>query len=391
MDIILYEDEAVSGLFPVTLTRPAFDIRTAGYTLLEAAQMVFPKATFYARSRELVHAASHLEQFPASARNTQGHLFLNARVAPSLSAIQMIAGVLKRSDEECAFMIDGAIAGVFTSRSEDPIPHASALSVRHDISGKLLAHPEDIIFFNKDSLKENLIFSAKKKGFSVARGVKIPKQCVLDTTHGPIVIGSGVSIAPFTVLRGPLIIREDSVVKEFTVLEGSTIGPTCKVGGEVSCSIIDGYSNKQHAGSLGDSYIGRWVNLAAGTTVSNLKNTYSHVTIDGRDSGAQFLGAVFGDHSKMASNASIFPGKIVGVSAHLYGIITTDVPSFTTYVPFGRFYELPVAITEKGQKAMFERRGMTWTDADTTLLGHVFTMTKGDREAKNVSAEKLSF
>ena len=381
MDIILYEDEAVAGLHPVTLLRPAFDIRTAGYTLEEAVRLIFPKA-----------------HIVTAAHNTHGHLFLNARLAPNLSMLQAIAGIIERSTEECAFVIDGIPVGSFTMTAENI---SETASVRHELtadcgSAKLLTNPEDIIFFNKDALKENLSIAAKKlrakkKGLYLGRGVKLPKQCVYDTTHGPVIIGDGVTLAPFTVLKGPLIIRENSVVKEFSVIEHSTIGPVCKVGGEISGSVIDGHSNKQHAGHLGDSYIGRWVNLAAGTGVSNLKNTYSHIMIGGRDSGSQFLGTVMGDHSKMATNASIFPGKIVGMCAQLYGMVTSDVPSFTSFVSPGSMYELPLAVAEKGQKAMMARRGATWTETDTTRFKTIFETTKADRETANVSQEKLSF
>jgi UDP-N-acetylglucosamine diphosphorylase/glucosamine-1-phosphate N-acetyltransferase len=403
MDIILYEDEAVSGLYPVTLTRPAFDIRTAGYTLLEAVQLVFPKATVYAHSRALVESLSLVPQFSSTHDTTGGFLFLNARLAPALSDLIQVATILRDSKEICFLDADGSVAGFFTQNLTHEtaeiaavIEHHSKGGVRHALSWKLFAHPEDIIFFNRDALKDNLLIVAKnlrvhKKGLYAPRSVKFPKQFAYDSTHGPIVIGDNVSIAPFVVLKGPLIIRENSLVKEFTVIEHSTIGPVCKVGGEIAGSVMDGYSNKQHQGHLGDSYIGRWVNLATGTSISNLKNTYSNIMIDGRDSGAQFLGTVMGDHSKMGSNGSIFPGKIVGVAGNLFGMVTTDVPSFTTYVASDKLYELPTAVADKGHKAMAFRRGVTWTETDTKRLDTVFEMTQADRDAANVSKEKLSF
>ena len=182
------------------------------------------------------------------------------------------------------------------------------------------------------------------------------------------------------------------MVKEFTLIEGgTTIGPVCKVGGEITGSIIDGYSNKQHLGFLGDSYVGRWVNMGAGTSVSDLKNTYSHVSIQGRDSGAQFLGVIFGDFSKTAINTSIFCGKVVGLSAHLYGTVAEDVPSFTSHVRPGVLYELPIRLAEKGQDAMAMRRGVLWNDMDRARLEKLFETTAPDRTAKGVSTDKISF
>ena len=362
MEIILYEDDAVSGLYPVTLTRPAFDIRTAGYTLEEAVRMVFPKA--YISFKEAMHTS-----------NLQ--VFINARHAPDLSILEKLASLLPITGRVCI------------NEKRDGCETVS-------LPWKLFSHPEDIVFFNRDSLKKNLEIAAKnlrrkEKGLYVAKGVELPKQFAYETKHGPIVICEGVTISPFTVLKGPLIIREHATVKEFSTLEGSTIGPVCKVGGEVTGSVIDGYSNKQHLGFLGDSYIGRWVNMGAGTSVSDLKNTYSNISIGGRDSGSQFLGVIFGDYVKTAINASVFCGKIIGTSAHLYGTVTSDVPSFTSHVSASSLYELPLAVAEKSQKAMAARRMVTWTDTDTKRLETVFEMTKGEREEKKVSKDKLSF
>ncbi|MEI8130286.1 MAG: putative sugar nucleotidyl transferase [bacterium] len=404
MEIILYEDSEVSGLYPVTLTRPAFDIRTGGYTLLEAVNIVFPKALVFAHSRALVHDVSHVHQFSDSEKTTGGFLFLNARLAPSLTDLKLVANIVRDSKEVCFIDADGTVAGFFTEtlthksvEIAQALEHHAKGGVRHNLNWKLLTHPEDIIFFNRDELADNLRIAtekmrAKKRGLYLGVGVKLPKECVYDTSKGPIVIGDHVMVAPFTVLKGPLMIGQSSIIKEFTVIEGcTTIGPVCKVGGEVSGSVMDGYSNKQHTGCLFDSYIGRWVNLGGGTFTADLKNTYSTITIQGRDSGSQFLGSVFGDFSKTSINTSIFPGRVIGVCAHLYDTVAEDVPSFTSHVRPGMLYELPLRLAQKGQEAMAVRRGVLWNDMDTARLEKLFEMTAPDREAQKVSKEKISF
>ena len=404
MNIILYEDTAVLGLSPITLVRPAFDIRTAGYTLLETVKLTWAKADISAHSRKLVHETAHIPEFVLSPKDHGAVLFLNARLAPDLSALTELAGILRRSNEDCALYVNDAMVGFFTASLvtdtetiETLIERYAQASVRHDMLWPLFNHPEEVIFFNRDELGENLKIAtksmrSKKRGLYVGKGTVLPKQFAYDVTHGPIVIGEHVTIAPFVVLKGPLFIGESSIIKEFTVIEGgTTIGPVCKVGGEIAGSVIDGYSNKQHVGSLLDSYVGRWVNIAGGTFTADLKNTYSHVSIGGRDSGAQFLGSVFGDYAKTSINTCVFPGRLIGVCAHLYGTVAEDVPSFTSHVRSGVMYELPVGLAEKGQKAMAMRRGVLFTEADTARMVHVFDHTAKEREEANVSKEKISF
>ena len=176
MDIILYEDSAVSALHPITLTRPASEIRTGGYTLVEAVKYVFPNA--------------RLVSLGQSNEKAKGTLFLNARFAPSLAVLQTVAGILGRSTEDCAFLAEGNVCGMFTAKQYSELPDASAFSIQHDTQAKLFAHPEDIIFFNKDTLKENLEIAAKKlrakrKGLYVDRSVLLPEQFAYNTQHDP--------------------------------------------------------------------------------------------------------------------------------------------------------------------------------------------------------------
>ena len=403
MDIILYEDQQIPSLFPITMTRPGYDVRTGGYTLLEAVKLTFPKASIFSYTRKLVHDISLVPEFSHEAKQSGGFLFLNARLAPSLKTLDDVSAILRRANEDCTFLVNGSVAGFFvgtlTEKMKDFTSYVStheAGAVRHDLSAVLFKNPEEVIFFNRDFLGENLTLAAKnlrskKRGLYAGKDVVFPKEFSYDVTKGPIVIGDHVVIHPFTVLKGPLFIGQSSIIKEFSVISGSTIGPVCKVGGEVEDTVIDGYSNKQHTGGVENSYIGRWVNIGGGTFFSDLKNTYSTITIGGRDSGAQFLGAIMGDFSKTSINTSIFPGKLIGVAAHLYGTVTEDVPAFTSHVRPGVMYELPVGLAEKGQKAMAMRRGVPFTEQDTARMVHVFDKTAAEREAKNVSKEKISF
>lgn len=145
---------------------------------------------------------------------------------------------------------------------------------------------------------------------------------VLDVTKGPIRVGPRAMIRPNAVLCGPCAIGDDSVVLDQAIIRSNTvIGPVCKVAGEVGGTIFQGYSNKAHDGHLGDSWIGEWVNLGAGTTNSNLLNTYSEVMMRIESSqsreptGLTFLGAIIGDHVKTAIGTQIMTGSVFGTGA----------------------------------------------------------------------------
>ena len=156
----------------------------------------------------------------------------------------------------------------------------------------------------------------------VLAGVTIEPYVVLDATAGPILIGRRAAIHAFTRLVGPCFIGEGSTVVGGEI-RGSAIGPVCKVRGEVSSSIFLGYGNKGHDGFVGHSCIGEWANLGAGTTTSNLKNTYGSVTLHTpagvRETGMQFLGTLFGDHAKTGIGLRLTTGTILGAAANIYG------------------------------------------------------------------------
>ncbi|MEO8908646.1 MAG: putative sugar nucleotidyl transferase [Gemmatimonadaceae bacterium] len=172
----------------------------------------------------------------------------------------------------------------------------------------------------------------KEKVF-VEQGAEIGPNVVLDATAGPILIRRGAVIAPFTHLVGPIAIGRDSQVLGDRVA-ASSIGAHSKIRGEFSTSIVLGYSNKGHAGFVGHSYLGHWVNLGALTTTSNLKNTYSPVqlwTPSGlKNTGQQFLGTFFGDHAKTAIGTMLGSGTVIGAGANVFGSHTPPkvVPPF---------------------------------------------------------------
>ncbi len=159
-------------------------------------------------------------------------------------------------------------------------------------------------------------------------------QVVFDATHGPIFVQERAVIRPGAVLCGPCAVGTDATIADRAIIKPNTsIGPCCKVGGEVGATIFQGYSNKAHDGHLGDSWIGKWVNFGAGTTNSNLLNTYSEVAMriepdqPRQRTGLTFLGAIVGDHAKFAINTRLMTGTVIGTGAM---VASTAPPPPTT-------------------------------------------------------------
>ena len=215
------------------------------------------------------------------------------------------------------------------------------------IKGRWINDVWDFIGTLTDQLMEDIPLRAKalegvaktkaakvgEHGIFVEEGAEIGPQVVLDATAGPILIRRGTVVAPFTHLVGPISVGRDSQIMGDRI-EASSIGDRCKVRGEVSHTIFLGHSNKGHAGFVGHSYLGRWVNLGALTTTSNMKNTYGPVqlwTPSGmRSTDQQFLGTMFGDHAKTGIGTMLSTGSVIGAGANVFGANTPPkvVPPF---------------------------------------------------------------
>jgi UDP-N-acetylglucosamine diphosphorylase/glucosamine-1-phosphate N-acetyltransferase len=211
----------------------------------------------------------------------------------------------------------------------------------------------------------------------------------LNTLDGPIYIDAGAEVMEGTHIRGGLYVGEHSTLKLGSRIYGATtIGPHCKVGGEVSNSILHGYSNKGHDGFLGNSLIGEWCNLGADTNTSNLKNNYSDVKIwsyekaDFADTGLTFCGLIMGDHSKSGINTMFNTGTVAGVSANVFGGGFPDkhIPSFSWGGADGwETYELDKAF-DTMEKVM-QRRSCELTEPLRSLFRQIFEETAHYRDS----------
>ena len=223
----------------------------------------------------------------------------------------------------------------------------------------------------------------------VASSAKLLPYTVVDATYGPVVIDEGAEINPLTVLQGPCYVGRNAVLVSHTSLRRNTvIGPWCKVGGEISGVLMQGYSNKVHDGFLGMSMIGEWVNLGANTNVSNLKNTYGNVRIRLReeleveDSERQFQGPIVGDFVRTGIGTRANTGAVLGTGCMFAGSHFT--PKYAK--PFGFYTDGPDGMVRSEYdwdkfwhtaELMTERRDVKLSEAEKKLLREIFERANG--------------
>jgi len=226
------------------------------------------------------------------------------------------------------------------------------------------------------------------KDVYVAAGATVHPMVVLDAEGGPIYIDEGAEVHPFTRIEGPCYLGKKSVLYGAKCREGMSIGPVCRVGGEVEESILQGYSNKYHDGFLGHAYVGEWVNLGAMTTNSDLKNDYSPVSVvlDGRskvDTGSTKVGSLIGDHTKTSIGVLFNTGCYVGAMAL---ILATGKP-LAKFIPSFVWFLDCVATKGFGKKMLYKtaevamgRRGCEWTAAEQAMWDAIYDLTAEQRD-----------
>jgi UDP-N-acetylglucosamine diphosphorylase/glucosamine-1-phosphate N-acetyltransferase len=274
-------------------------------------------------------------------------------------------------------------------RSAEPIPAWNYLWELMLANPAVLA--EDFRSANRSGIEgvveEPRAIRGGMKDIHVASGAIVHSFVVLDAEHGPIYIDEGAEIHPFTRIEGPCYVGKRSILLGCKCREGNTIGPMCRVGGELEQSILQGFSNKYHDGFLGHAYVGEWVNLGAMTANSDLKNDYSNVTVvlDGRQStntGSTKIGCLIGDYAKTSIGTLFTTGAYVGCMT----MAVTDgralpkfLPSFAWYAD-GKFAaEIDKTRLYAAAKIAKARRGCEWTAAEETMWDQIHAITADQR------------
>ena len=401
MGVILFEDKKTAGLSPASLARPVSMIPCGGYRLGEMIQSLGLPIT-HAPRPYLRGVVETVNSATLAGETDDFHLLVNGRLVPAIATLDSLQewvanpepGVIFQEDTLLAALVPAAALKQWDFSAESLVEIIEPEKIpRRECSFPVFEHPHHIIQYHLEFLADNLShriqcdkYEQPITGLFLGPGATVDSSATIDTSEGIIVLERGAQVGPHAHLQGPLIVGTDSIVLPQAVIGSHTAAENnCKLGGEISCSIISAYSNKAHFGFLGHSYLGSWVNLGAGTTNSNLKNTYGEINFENGGqriaTGMQFLGCLIGDYSKTAIGTNIFTGKMVGACAMLYGTITENVPSFVNYAKqFGKMTSVSPKVASTIQARTYARRGITQNETDRHLLNELYRITQSDRE-----------
>lgn len=390
-NVILFDDHRWVNLLPLTFTRPVSELRIGILTIKEKWE------------KRLNIPASYLTKHYLSGKYTtqieEDNLFINSRILPEDNIVSMIKNLqpnqyaLLNDIVICARLTKGqtiAQAAHFDF-SKDIL---TGEAVNFDFEIQFINRPYDIFTINDAELKKDfeLITSARvSQPISATNTVfgKFPvfledgvvMECTtINTNDGPVYLGKDVQIMEGTMIRGGFAACEGSIVKMGAKIYGATtIGPNCRLGGEVNNIVMIANSNKGHDGFLGNSVIGEWCNLGADTNTSNLKNNYlpvkiwSYADTSFKDTGLQFCGLIMGDHSKSGINTMFNTGTVIGVAANIFGdgFPRTFIPSFSWGGAAGFItHQLKKAI--ETAEIVMQRRQIKLTVEDRNILSFIF-------------------
>lgn len=390
MNYILFDESIVrTNLLPLTFVRPVADIRIGILTIREKWE------------KRLKSKTSTLTDGYLSAKfpivKESNNVLINGSICPN---DEIIAAVKTLKPNQTVVYNDTIIALHVTEEELDSIGDASSEGIEEiKISNAPLKinHTWEIFSKNEMALSDdfNLLTKGRKsqplsdtnrvlgvENIFVEKGAKV-EFAILNATTGPIYIAKETEIMEGTVIRGPFALCEGAEVKMAAKIYGpTTVGPYCRVGGEINNSVLFGYSNKAHDGFLGHSVIAEWCNLGADTNTSNLKNTYDNVRLwsYGKqtfvNTHLQFCGLIMGDHSKCAIDTMFNTGTVVGVSANIFGsgFQRNFIPSFTWGGTSGHTnYNINKAM--EVAEIVFRRRRRNFDEIERDLLKNVYTIT----------------
>jgi len=413
MRVCLFEDRTVAQLEPLTFTRPVFDL-LCGMTRLRDKQ-----ARHFGSAAVGAFVRPHLVDFyraqhpgmpvndPAWLQGGGPLVLVNGRWLPPAGpfAGPVEPGVGLVEDEVAYAVVEPGRVGDLDDLLADL---ARDLPVRQ-AGGRLARHLWDLMHWNPDQIVADWEQTPGRPGAADAARVavvgpadrlvvdptaRLDPMVVADTTNGPVVIDRDAVVGAFTRLEGPCYVGPKTQVHGAKVRAGTTLGPQCRIGGEVECSVVLGHTNKYHDGFLGHAYVGEWVNLGAGTSNSDLRNDYGEVSVvvDGLSirTGQAKVGCFIGDHVKAGLSVLLNTGSNIGTFCNLLpsgGFLPKYIPSFASWWNgelVDRAY--PALLFQTAEEVM-RRRGVALTEAHTALYLAVYEQTAVERRRAVREAE----
>lgn len=390
MNIVLYDETAIrASLLPFTFTRPVADIRIGILKISEKWEKWLDAPASF-QTEDYLSSKYHKTL-------TGDNLFINGALCPNAQLIEAIEALstgeaLKQHGETLAVRTSRDTMGDLSSTTV--VEYANEVTMVKD-SWDIYKYNAaeikvDFDLLTKDRTSQDIsdphtiVYGAEN--MFVEEGASI-RAAVLNAENGPIYIGKNAQVHEGAVIKGSFALCEGSHVNMGAKIKGdTTVGPYSKVGGEISNSVIFGYTNKGHDGFLGNSVIGEWCNIGADTNTSNLKNNYADVKIWNyeqggfKNTGEMFCGLMMADHAKCGINTMFNTGTVVGVGANIFGsgFPRNFIPSFSWGGAAGFTTFQMRKMYEVAEKVM-ERRGMTLDEQEKSILDHIFASTAAYR------------
>ncbi|TPN83530.1 GlmU family protein [Aquimarina algicola] len=385
MNYILFDGASRNALLPFTYTRPVAEIRIGILTIREKWERHLGFTTSTVTEDYLS------DKFPLV--EVEENIMINASYIPTKHLVDIIMNLQVK---QAVFVDDEPVA--FFVKEDEEVDFDEYEIIEYTEPTFTIKNTWDIFSKNEQAIKEDFTLLTHerisapisdtnnviaKENIFVEEGAKF-EFVTINATNGPVYIGKDVEIMEGSIIRGPFAICDYATVKMGAkIYGGTTIGPYSKVGGEISNSVVFGYSNKGHDGFLGNSVLGEWCNLGADTNTSNLKNNYapvrlwSYETENFAKTGLQFCGLMMGDHSKCGINTMFNTGTVVGVNANIFGggFPRNFIPSYS----WGGSGGFTTYLTKKAfevAKVVMARRQLEFTTQDEKILEHVFEETQ---------------
>lgn len=373
MLVNFFDSENVASLYPLTLTRPAADLRVGICTIAEKWKI-----------RLSIEQVGFITSDYLSIKFTKiqnADLLINGHLLPNDKLVIAVSNL--KSGQ--ALYHNHILLAVNGQESE---------KIEFDESISLIQRPFDIFKLNHQEIISDFDFLTKNRTSATLSDSnrhfgKFPifleegavAECAtFNTNDGPIYLGKNTEVMEGSIVRGPLAMCEGAKLKLGTKVYGATtLGPYCNVGGEVNNIVMHGYSNKGHDGFLGNAVLGEWCNIGADTNCSNLKNTYEEVKVWNyatnrfERSGQQFCGLIMGDHSKCGINTMFNTGTVVGVACNLFGagFPRQFVPDFSWGGASG-FVPHQMPAVEKTAKLVMVRRNKDFNEVEQSILHWIY-------------------
>lgn len=425
MSIALFEDSHWQNFEPISLTKATFDIKVGAKSFFEEYQLA-PEILLTREYLSCVTAERHPNCKVNPSSISSDTVFVNGLLHPGaispdrLFNIHHTFAITASSSSSSRRLLVARLDSNDIEYLQDCVTTGKRIDVKklkvekltnledQDTQG-ILSEPWDIISVlenslakqvstmkNETQLGEEVTVTGNNNTVALGRNASVEVGTVLDVRNGGIYIGPGAYVAASRIV-GPTYIDGMAQVKQFTIIEASYIGYNCRIGGEVEHSVISDHTNKAHAGFIGHSYIGEWVNIGAMTTTSDLKMTYGNIKMSrGKnkkiDTGQNKIGSFFADMVKTSIGTLIYSGRRIGVSSHLHGLVAQDVPSFIIYgTSIGaRNVELQIDSIIETQRKMMRRRSQKMTKAYEQMIKDLFAITALDRKRTGVRRGKFA-